>query len=267
MLRDMTGMDVTKSIMSELERSSVKAIHAKLRKAVPVAIGRSQSILGRDEYEAHKKLLQRRLSAALDGIGDKRWVFVFEGMDAAGKSSTIRKMMRDMDKHRVELQHMPAPGSPEEKRARKELSWYADLMPQPGKILFMDRSWYGNAIGRRVNEPSSSDWPSLFDSINRFESGLAKSGIGVAKFMLKLSAPEMKRRVHHRKTSPDKKHKYSENDERAVFKYRQNLDAMNDVLENTSTDEAPWYEIDMDDKWKGRIEVMELVASLMEGRQ
>src|SRR5690606_25239565 len=108
-------------------------------------------------------------------------VLVFEGHDAAGKGSTIRRIIHALDARQFKAVPISAPT--EEERARPYLWRFWRELPAPGNITIFDRSWYGRVLVERVERFANPDeWGRAYQEINHFERELTDSGILVLKF-------------------------------------------------------------------------------------
>ena len=72
----------------------------------------------------------------------QRVAFVFEGRDAAGKGSTIKRFVENMMPKYLRVVELGTPTSSESKRWFQR---YTKHMPDPGELVFFDRSWYNRA--------------------------------------------------------------------------------------------------------------------------
>src|SRR5689334_5203419 len=155
--------------------------------------------LGKDAYR--KKLV--KLQARLNGLTrdrkmrDRSVVMVFEGMDAAGKGSTIRRITQAMDARFYHVVPIAAPT--DEERAQPYLWRFWRHIPGHGQAVIFDRSWYGRVLVERVEKfCSENDWMRAYNEINSFEEQLTESGAIVAKFWMAITPQEQLRRFRAR---------------------------------------------------------------------
>jgi PPK2 family polyphosphate:nucleotide phosphotransferase len=213
--------------------------------------------------------LQRRLFA------DQRHALlaVFQGMDAAGKDSTIRKVFSGVNPAGFRVH---AFGRPSELELRHDfLQRVAARLPERGKIGVFNRSHYEEVLVVRVHPAALAAqnlpdvgrrgfWEARFESIRGFESHLARNGIVVVKFWLNVSRREQKRRLLERIEDPEKNWKFrlGDLDDRAFWpEYRAAYEAM---LRATSRPCAPWYAIPADDKDYMRAAVARTLVEILE---
>jgi len=153
-------------------------------------------------------------------------------------------------------------------------------LPARGMVGIFNRSHYENVLVTRVhpeyilneNLPGivsvdqirDSFWEKRFRQINDFEKTLTENGTLILKFFLHVSKKEQKKRFLERIEDPSKNWKFSSGDikERDLWKdYRK---AYEDLLEKTSSDDAPWFAVPADDKWYTRIVIANIVVRELE---
>jgi AMP-polyphosphate phosphotransferase len=221
--------------------------------------------LSRETYEDKLDKLQGRLNLLTRSrkMRDRSLVAVFEGMDAAGKGSTIRRITHAMDARFYRVIPIAAPT--DEERAQPYLWRFWRHIPGHGRAVIFDRSWYGRVLVERVEGfASEPDWMRAYHEINDFEEQLAEAGAIVVKFWLAITPAEQLRRFRARAKTPYKRFKITDEDWRNRKKWPQYERAVNDMVERTSTDIAPWNLIASDDKLFSRIEVLEKLARAIE---
>lgn len=202
-----------------------------------------------------------------------RVLIIFQGMDAAGKDGAVKHIMTGFNPLGVKVYSFKAPNSTE---LEHDYFWrHYQALPARGEIAIHNRSHYENVLVTRVhpeyilreNLPGIDSidkithdfWQNRYRQIRQFEQNLAENGTIILKFFLHLSKEEQKKRFLERIEDPSKNWKFSVNDlaERAFWdKYQEAFDNM---LENTSTNYAPWFIIPADDKWFSRL----LIASII----
>ena len=109
-------------------------------------------------------------------------VAVFEGMDAAGKGSTIRRITQALDARFYRV--IPVAAPTEEERAQPYLWRFWRHVPGHGHATIFDRSWYGRVLVERVEGFATEfDWMRAYQEINEFEEQLAESGAIVVQVL------------------------------------------------------------------------------------
>ncbi len=173
---------------------------------------------------------------------------VLQGMDAAGKDGTIRRVFQGVNPQGVRVACFKQP-TPEE--LDHDFLWriHAQL-PGRGQMVIFNRSHYEDVVAVRVHKLVPKHvLKRRFDEINEFERTLTQEGTTVRKFFLHISPEEQIRRLTERLQDPEKHWKFSPTDlaERRFWtKYRR---AYEDVLRRTSTEESPWFVVPSDAKW------------------
>lgn len=209
--------------------------------------------------------LQRKLYA------DDHWgvLLVFQAMDAAGKDSTIRAVLRGINPQGCQVTSFKQP-------SREELDhdflWrVASALPERGRIGVFNRSHYEEVLvvrvhpeyldGQRLPRDLSPDrvWSGRHESIRDFESHLARNGFVVLKFFLNVSKEEQAKRFKRRIDRADKNWKFSEGDLAERDLWGDYMQAYEDALNATSRPWAPWYAVPADDKPYLRATVAEIV--------
>lgn len=220
--------------------------------------------LGEKDYAKKLLALQADVNALTRSkkMRSRSLVMVFEGMDAAGKGSTIRRITQAMDARFYRVVPIAAPT--DEERAQPYLWRFWRHIPGHAQAVIFDRSWYGRVLVERVEKLASDfDWMRAYSEINDFETQLAEAGAIVVKFWLAITPAEQLRRFKAREDTPYKRFKITAEDWRNRKKWPAYERAVNDMIERTSTDPAPWNVIASDDKLFSRIQVLEKLREAM----
>ncbi len=211
-------------------------------------------------HEAQHRITRLTTSPAFQKRG---LVLVFEGSDAAGKSSTIMRLRRALDPRRFRVHPIAAPT--DEERARPYLWRFWRHVPAHGHTAIFDRSWYGRVLVERVESLiSPQDWGRAYGEINDFEDQLTKSGFIVVKFWLAISQDEQAKRFEAREATAYKRFKLTPEDWRNRAKWPLYEEAVTEMVDRTSTRQAPWTLVEMEDKLYGRVKVVRTVADRLE---
>lgn len=198
--------------------------------------------------------LQRRLYAA----DSYAVLLIFQGMDAAGKDSTIRAVMSGVDPAGCDAHSFKRPSVEE---LSHDFLWRTTVrLPERGRIGIFNRSYYEEVLAVRVHKellaaqrlPGRLEherlWRERFESINDHERHLARNGTVVLKFWLNVSKKEQRKRFLSRIDVPHKNWKFSEADVREREHWDEYMNAYQEALAATSREWAPWYAIPADDK-------------------
>ena len=239
-------------------------IHPIDKKSVLSELDLTQS-LAKKEYESQLAKYQARLSElARDPRFAKRsLVLVFEGSDAAGKGGNIRRIGAALDARQYQIVPIAAPT--EEERAQPYLWRFWRHLPRTGRAAIFDRSWYGRVLVERVEGfCTEADWLRAYAEINDFEHQLVESGAVVIKFWLQISADEQLRRFKERQDTEFKRFKITEEDWRNREKWDAYVSAVCDMVDRTSTGQAPWTLVEANDKNFARVKVLKTVCERLE---
>ncbi len=221
--------------------------------------------LARKAYDRELERLQGRMNALLrsSAMKSRSLVLVFEGMDAAGKGSTIRRITHAMDARHYRVVPVAAPNEAE--RAQPYLWRFWRYLPQLQHTVIFDRSWYGRVLVERVEGfCSEAAWTRAYDEINAFEEQQAQAGALVVKFWLAITPDEQLKRFEDRQNTPHKAYKITPDDWRNREKWPQYAQAVDDMIDRTSTDIAPWHVVACDDKRWSRVEVLRHLCQRLE---
>jgi polyphosphate:AMP phosphotransferase len=221
--------------------------------------------LTRKEYRRDLAKLQGklgRLSREMTRAGCSA-VLVFEGSDAAGKGGCIRRVVQALDARFYRAIPISAPT--DEELARPYLWRFWRTLPRRGHIGIYDRSWYGRVLVERIEGICRpQDWQRAYAEINSFEEGLVDFGVLVLKFWLAISKDVQLERFQQRRATGYKRYKITPEDWRNREKWDAYEAAACDVIEQTSTDIAPWYLVEANDKRFARIKVLKTICDRLQ---
>lgn len=201
-------------------------------------------------------------------------LLIFQAMDAAGKDGAIRHVMSGVNPQGCHVTSFKAPSAED---IDHDYLWRASkALPGRGMIGIFNRSYYEEVLVVRVHPellakqklpPKNRDkdiWQRRFKEINNYEKYLRNNGTIVLKFFLNVSKKEQKRRFLSRIDEAEKNWKFSTADYHERTFWDDYQAAFEDMLENTSTDAAPWFVIPADNKWFARLAISEVVSSVLE---
>lgn len=190
-------------------------------------------------------------------------VVVFEGWDAAGKGSAIRRLTAAMDARLYQVIPIAAPT--DEERAHHYLWRFWRHIPRAGFMTLYDRSWYGRVLVERVEGfAERTAWLRSYQEINQFEGHLVRHGTVVVKFWVHISPEEQLRRFEERQLDSRKQYKITPEDWRNREKWDVYCDAVNDMVAHTSTNRAPWTLVAGNDKKFARIQILRTLCDNLE---
>lgn len=227
--------------------------------------------LGKRESEQRISRAQRRLLAlrlqmgglfAGHELGPPLCV-LFEGWDASGKGGAIRRLAAPLDPRHVRVAQFAAP-TPDEKR-HHFLHRFSPALPGWGGMAVLDRSWYGRVLVERVEGfATEEEWRRAYPQIVGFEAGLAAEGMVLVKFWLHVSEDEQLRRFRARERDPLKRWKLTGEDWRNLSKRRDYEVAVEEMLQATDHEPAPWHVVAAESKPYARVAVLEIMIATIE---
>lgn len=204
-----------------------------------------------------------------------RWslLLIFQAMDAAGKDGAIKHVMSGVNPQGCQVSSFKAPSHEE---LDHDFLWRCTRhLPERGRIGIFNRSYYEETLVVRVHPEflagqrlpaecvSKHIWDERFQDIRGFERYLARNGTIVRKFFLHLSKAEQKRRFLDRIEQPEKNWKFSANDAKERGHWDEYMDAYEETIRATATEDSPWYVVPADNKWFTRLVVAAAVIDAL----
>lgn len=214
------------------------------------------------DYFREKHALQIELVKLQNWVVEtgRKLVIIFEGRDAAGKGSTIKRFMEHLNPRVAHVVALSVPTA--EERGQWYFQRYSRFLPTAGEIVFFDRSWYNRAgVERVMNFCTEQQYDTFVRQVPNFEKMLADDGIHIIKFYLSVSRKEQKRRFNERKTNPLKQWKLSPIDQEAQLRWDSYTEAKEAIFAQTDSPQAPWVIVKSEDKMRGRLEAMRYVLA------
>jgi len=190
---------------------------------------------------------------------DHSLVLAFEGADAAGKGGAIRRVTGALDARQYVTVPTAAPTDAEKLFPYLWRFWLR--VPPRGGITIFDRTWYGRVLVERVEGLCSEfDWRRAYDEINQFEEQVVEDGAIVCKFWLQVSKSEQYRRFKAREKTPFKRFKITAEDWRNRSKWDAYQQAVADMVDQTSSELAPWTLVEAEDKYFARVKILKTIV-------
>jgi len=201
-------------------------------------------------------------------------LIILQGMDAAGKDGLIKHVMSGVNPQGCQVYGFKTPS--EEELEHNFLWRCTKALPERGRIGIFNRSYYEDVLIVKVRPEilekqklppgprNNSFWNKRYEDINTFERHLFRNGTIILKFFLHISKNQQKQRLLKRLEDPDKNWKFSHSDLLERAKWKEYMEAYEDVLAATSTEWAPWYIIPADKKWVTRTSVSDIIVSQIE---
>ncbi|MGB1032444.1 MAG: PPK2 family polyphosphate kinase, partial [Flavobacteriales bacterium] len=189
---------------------------------------------------------------------EKRSVLViFQAMDAAGKDSTLRRLVSGINPQGIQVHGFKKPSTTE--RLHDFLWRVNDKVPQKGMIHLFNRSHYEEVLVTKVHpeyilgqniphlnnveDINSEFWNERYHAIRSFEKNLTQSGTVIIKFFLNVSREEQKDRLLDRMNEPDKNWKFNIGDVHERQLWPKYMQAYQEAINQTATENAPWFVI------------------------
>ncbi len=221
------------------------------------------SILGRKKYESEKYQLQVELLKLQEWVikNNKKVAIVFEGRDAAGKGSTIKRFIEYLNPRGFKV---VALGIPTEEEKQNWFGRYEKHLPKEGEIVFFDRSWYNRGVVEPAMGYCTEDqYKDFMDNVVNWEENLIKNGFTLIKFWFSITKEKQIKRFELRQQSPLKYWKFSPNDAKVLDKWEIISNYKTQMFNKTSSRMSPWVIINSNDKKIGRLNAIRYVLSVI----
>ncbi|GGH04950.1 polyphosphate kinase 2 family protein [Pedobacter zeae] len=222
----------------------------------------------------NSKIELNHMQEKLYASGKYSLLIIFQAMDAAGKDSALEHVMSGLNPQGCQVYSFKVPTS---KEYQHDFLWrHYKALPERGRIGIHNRSHYENVLVCKVhpeyilneNIPGFSDvkkvnkkfWQQRYKSIKNFEEHLTANGTVILKFFLNVSKAEQKQRFLDRIEDPTKNWKFSSGDIKERALWDDYMNAYEDAINATSSEELPWYIIPADKKWFTRLAISEIIV-------
>jgi len=204
-----------------------------------------------------------------------RWsvLLIFQAMDAAGKDGAIKHVMSGVNPQGCQVTSFKTPTSED---LNHDYLWRCmKALPERGRIGIFNRSYYEETLVVRVHPEFLSGqrlpkecftkniWEGRFQDIRSFERYLTRNGTVVRKFFLHVSRKEQQKRFLERLDNPDKNWKFSANDAKERGFWDKYMEAYEETIRETTTEDSPWYVVPADNKWFTRVVVAAAVIDAL----
>jgi PPK2 family polyphosphate:nucleotide phosphotransferase len=227
-----------------------------------------------NELLAHSLERLAEMQGRLYAQNEWALLLIFQAMDAAGKDGTIKHVMSGVNPQGCEVYSFKAPSNEE---LDHDFLWRCSKrVPERGRIGIFNRSYYEETLVVRLHKeylekqklPSKLVtkhlWKERFEDIASFERYLGRNGIVVRKFFLNVSPDEQKERFLKRLDEPAKNWKFSAADIHERQYWPQYMDAYEETIRHTATENAPWYIVPADHKWFTRLVVASVIVETLD---
>jgi PPK2 family polyphosphate:nucleotide phosphotransferase len=230
----------------------------------------------KEDYEAILAKLQSELDdlqSMMYADGRHGVLVIFQAMDAAGKDGTMKAVFKNVNPLGLSFYSFKRPSETE---LNHDYLWRCfKVLPERGNVQVFNRSYYEEVLVVKVHPDILTNyqkipktltqnlekvWKKRFEDITNFENYLANNGIKVIKFFLHVSKEEQGNRLIERIEDITKNWKFEEGDikERGLWNNYQS--AYEEMINETSTDQNPWYVVPADDKKNMRLLVAKIIS-------
>jgi polyphosphate kinase 2 len=213
-------------------------------------------------YESELRLLQIELVKLQQWIVQhkKKVMIIFEGRDAAGKGGSIRRFVEHLNPRSMRVVALTKPT--EKEQGQWYFRRYVKELPQPGEIVFFDRSWYNRAVVEPVmGFCTKAQYQTFLMQVPEFEQMLAEEGVEIIKFWFSISQEQQLARFTSRKTDPLKSWKLSPVDEKGQELWEKYTYYKDEMFSKTHTMVTPWVLVQANDKKTARLESIRYILS------
>lgn len=213
--------------------------------------------LDKAAYEKELKRLQSELVAMQQWVIEtgERIILIFEGRDAAGKGSAIKRITQYLNPRHTRVVALPAPTE------REKTQWYFQRyfqhLPAAGEIVILDRSWYNRAgVERVMGFCTEQEYHRFLRQAPDFERMLVEDGIRLIKYWFSVSDEEQEARFRSRAEDPMRRWKLSPMDVESITRWEDYSRAKDAMFAATDLPGARWVTIESEDKKRSRINVI-----------
>ncbi len=224
--------------------------------------GKINVVLEKMSYEKDLKNLQIELVKLQQWVqkNNKRVAVIFEGRDAAGKGGSIRRFTEHLNPRSMRLVALTKPTEVEQ--GQWYFRRYIKQLPNPGEIVFFDRSWYNRAVVEPVmGFCSDEQYKRYMVQVPEFEHMLYESGVQIIKFWFSITKEEQQERFNARLDNPLKRWKFSPVDQKGQEMWDDYTYYKEQMFSRTHTAYCPWIVVKTNDKLEARLESIRYVLS------
>ena len=224
--------------------------------------------LQKKRYEKELFRLQAELVTMQEWVRaeGQRLVVIFEGRDAAGKGSTIKRVTQYLNPRVARIAALPAPSDRE--RTEWYFQRYVDQLPAAGEIVLFDRSWYNRAgVERVMGFCTNDEYHRFLHQCPILERMLVEDGLLLRKYWFLVSDDEQEARFRSRLEDPMRRWKLSPMDLESISRWEDYSRAKDQMMVHTDIPEAPWWVVESDDKRRARVNMIGHLLSTIDYQQ
>jgi polyphosphate kinase 2 len=265
----MNENDLIRRLAADLQDSYDEELEMEIEDRHPLPDSAGVTASERDDRRERRRYFRQlfKLQAELVKLQDwiveaqRKVVILFEGRDAAGKGSTIKRITQRLNPRVCRVVALPAPSDRE--RTQWYFQRYVPHLPAAGEMVLFDRSWYNRAgVERVMGFCTESEVEEFFRSVPEFERMLVRSGIKLIKYWFSITDEEQYLRFLGRIHDPLKQWKLSPMDLESRRRWEDYTRAKEIMLQRTHIPEAPWWVVQAVDKKRARLNCVHHLLSL-----
>ena len=214
------------------------------------------------EYEIELAKLQEQLVSLQHWIykNKLRVAILLEGRDASGKGGTIKRFTEHLNPRTSRVVALNKPTEIE--RGQWFFRRYIRQLPEPGEIVFFDRSWYNRAVVEPVmGFCTKEQYNQFMVQVPEFEHMLYEDGVIIIKFWFSITKDEQKKRFESRMQNPLKQWKFSPVDMKGQEYWDRYTYYKEQMFAKTHTNFSPWVIVKTNSKRTARLESMRYILS------
>lgn len=234
----------------------------KIAEAEDISISKTLKKL---RYETELHLLQTEFVNLQKWIAknNKRVTVLFEGRDAAGKGGSIKRFKEHLNPRSSRVVALTKPTEVEQ--GQWYFRRYIKVLPNPGEIVFFDRSWYNRAVVEPImGFCTKQQYNQFMMQVPEFEHLLYEDNMAMIKFWFSISKEEQNKRFEDRLSNPLKRWKFSPVDMKGQELWEDYTHYKELMFSKTHTNFSPWIIVKTNDKKTARLESMRYVLSQFE---
>ena len=243
----------------ENKEKFLEILHSKVDKNILEAVRK------KNDYENDLIHLQAELVNLQHWIAKnkRRVCVIFEGRDAAGKGGAIRRFTEHLNPRSNRIVALTKPTDVE--KGQWYFRRYIKELPEPGEIVFFDRSWYNRAVVEPVmGFCSDNQYEKFMNKVNEFEHMLYEDGIDIIKLWFSITKEEQARRFQSRLNNPLKRWKFSPVDKEGQVRWNDYTYYKEQMFTKTHTTFSPWILVVTNNKKQARLESIRYLLSKFE---
>ena len=224
--------------------------------------------LNKIKYEVELRKLQSEFVNLQKWISNKkmRVAVLFEGRDASGKGGSIKRFKEHLNPRNSRVVALTKPTDVE--RGQWYFRRYIKELPNPGEIVFFDRSWYNRAVVEPVmGFCTKKEYNQYMVQVPEFEHLLHEDNLIIIKFWFFISKEEQKNRFDSRLNNPLKQWKFSPVDLKGKDLWDQYTYYKEQMFSKTHTAFSPWIIVKTNSKKQARLESMRYVLSFFDYKE